>query len=167
MPELAAVLAHEIGHYKKKHILKMFLLIGGADAAGLLHPQPAAGLARFVPGFLAGIAQRAERADRASASSRRRFTFWVGPLFNLLLRRHEYEADAYAAAQAGGAEPMQAALLKIYAKNLAAPLPHLAYSAYHYSHPTLLERLKALESCRKTMEPPVRPGSPLPPGNRD
>src|SRR4029077_12681117 len=71
------------------------------------------------------------------------FTFWVGPLFSALSRQHEYEADQYAARQTS-AEPMSTALLKLTEKNLATLKPHPLYSAYHYSHPTTLERVAAL-----------------------
>jgi STE24 endopeptidase len=73
------------------------------------------------------------------------FTFWVGPLFNLLSRKHEYEADAYAAQTTGETHPMKTALRKLCEKNLSTLQPHPLYSRYHYSHPPLLERLAALE----------------------
>ncbi|MGD0090028.1 MAG: M48 family metallopeptidase [Planctomycetota bacterium] len=149
IPELAATLAHEIGHYRRKHILKLFvvsaaLTLAGAYLLNLLLDWP------LCQAFPAGISNEPKELIIVALISGP-FTFWAGPLLNLLLRRHEYEADAYAAAQMGGAGPMQSALLKIYQKNLAAPLPHPAYSAYHYSHPTLLERIKALEAGAGTL----------------
>lgn len=142
--ELTAVLAHEIGHFKKKHILKSMLiscamaLVGFYavswaidwdspmyQAFGLAVPLAAKGLLAFMlilPSF----------------------TFWVEPLMSLLSRKHEYEADAYAREQVGSPEPLAGALLKLFEKNLATLTPHPAFSAWHYSHPTLLERLRAL-----------------------
>ncbi len=143
--ELAAVLAHEIGHYKKKHIQKMLLVlslltVGGFyvlsllinwrplyEAFGISTPSLHVGLLLF--SLLAGY-----------------FTFWVEPLFNLLSRKHEYEAAAYAAAQTRATAPMETALVKLHEKNLSPLTPHPAYSAYHYSHPTLLERIRALRN---------------------
>jgi STE24 endopeptidase len=140
--ELAAVLAHEIGHYKRKHILKHFILsafwtLAGFyvlslllewrpmyEAFGISTPSLAIGFVLF--GVLSGT-----------------FTFWVGPLMNWISRKHEYEADAYARDHTS-ADPMKTALVKLHEKNLSNVTPHPLFSAYHYSHPTLLERIAAL-----------------------
>ena len=71
-------------------------------------------------------------------------TFWLSPLTNLLSRRHEYQADAFARDAVGGAAPMVGALRKLAQKNLSNLTPHPWYSAFHYSHPTIAEREKAL-----------------------
>jgi STE24 endopeptidase len=140
--ELAAVLAHEIGHYKKKHILKMLALSSAATFAAMYalslvldwHPLfQAFGLA--VPNVPKGLIAVSLIAGH--------LTFWLIPLGNWLSRRWEYQADAYARDRTG-AEPVADALVKLYAKNLAPPSPHPLYSAYHHSHPTLLERVEAL-----------------------
>lgn len=147
VPELAAVLAHEIGHYKRKHVLKTLVI---SAALTLLGSYVLSLLLDWPPLYQAfSLALPNEPKGLLALSLiAGHFTFWVGPLLHLVLRRHEYEADAYAAAHAGGAEPVQSALLRIYAKNLAAPLPHPAYSAYYYSHPTLLERIDALRNSK-------------------
>ena len=76
-------------------------------------------------------------------------TFWVAPVFHLLSRRHEYEADAYAACLIKRHEPLIAALRKLNEKNLSNLAPHPLYSGFYYSHPTLLEREAALTRLAK------------------
>ena len=74
-------------------------------------------------------------------------TYWTGPLFNLQSRRYEYEADAFAReALANDPHPLVNALRGLSEKNLSNLTPHPFYSAFHYSHPTLLERERALLS---------------------
>jgi len=71
-------------------------------------------------------------------------TFWFAPLGNLLSRKYEYEADAFARNAMGGPGAMIAALRKLATKNLSNLTPHPWYSGFHYSHPTLVERETAL-----------------------
>lgn len=141
--ELEAVLAHEIGHWKKRHIPRMlawsaFSLLAGFFALDWLARQPwfyrAFGFepGSFAPalllfGLLAGTV-----------------TFWLNPLVNARSRRYEFEADRFAAEAVGGAGSLIAALRRLTEKNLGNLTPHRAYSAFHYSHPTLLEREAAL-----------------------
>ena len=148
--ELAAVLAHEIGHYKLKHIPKGLVLgcamtLAGFYALSLILHWPAlyeafgGGLWPADSHTPLGVAQGFLICSMISGP----LSFWLGPLFNALSRKHEYEADAYAAARTAPA-PMRGALLKLHEKNLSNPTPHPWFSAYHYSHPALLERLEAL-----------------------
>lgn len=140
--ELAAVLAHEIGHYKLKHIPKTLVLsclltVAGFFALSLLidwHPMYQA--------FRVGT-MMPEKGVMIFYLISGSFLFWLAPLFSALSRKHEYEADAYAKARTA-AEPMAGALRKLAEKNLSNYVPHPWYSAWHYSHPTLLERLAAL-----------------------
>ena len=141
--QLAAVLAHEIGHYRRGHIPKLIavyavtMLAAFAAIAWLANSNwfnPAFGFppAQLAPSFLlfgllSGVV-----------------TFWFSPLSNLLSRRHEYEADAFAREAVGGPGPMIAALRKLAQKNLTNLTPHPWYSGFHYSHPTLVERERAL-----------------------
>jgi STE24 endopeptidase len=141
--ELEAVLAHEIGHYRRGHIPKliavsalMMLAAFGAIAwlANSSWFNPAFGFppAQLAPSFLLfGLLSGA-------------VTFWFSPLSNLLSRRHEYEADAFARDAIGGPAPMIAALRKLAQKNLTNLTPHPWYSGFHYSHPALVERERAL-----------------------
>jgi len=141
--ELEAVLAHEIGHYKRKHIPKMLLL----SAAGLL-------FAFFIIAKLAGQPwfYRAFGFEPGSivpalllfSLLSGAVTFWFSPLFNLLSRRFEYQADSYAAHTMSEPDSLIGALRKLNEKNLSNLTPHPLYSGFYYSHPTLLERERAL-----------------------
>ena len=69
---------------------------------------------------------------------------WLSPLLNLLSRRHEYEADAFARGALGGPAAMVGALHKLAQKNLSNLTPHPWFSGFYHSHPTMLEREAAL-----------------------
>ena len=71
-------------------------------------------------------------------------TFWFSPLAHWWSRRHEFEADAFAAEVMNEPSPLISALRKLNEKNLSNQTPHPAYSRFYYSHPTLLERVRAL-----------------------
>ncbi len=74
-------------------------------------------------------------------------TFWLSPLLHMWSRRFEYEADAFAHVTTGEAQPLIQALRKLSEKNLTNLTPHPIYSAFYYSHPTLLERERALRTA--------------------
>src|SRR5438046_2459956 len=71
-------------------------------------------------------------------------SFWLSPFIHILSRRFEYEADAFARAAMGEAQSLIQALRKLSEKNLSNLTPHPLYSGFYYSHPTLLERERAL-----------------------
>ena len=73
-------------------------------------------------------------------------TFWFSPLLHMWSRRFEYQADAFAREIMGDAQPLIDALRKLTEKNLGNLTPHPFYSAFYYSHPTLLERERAFRS---------------------
>jgi STE24 endopeptidase len=73
------------------------------------------------------------------------FGFFVSPLFTLLSRRHEFEADAYACAQSSG-DDLAAALLKLHEDNASTLTPDPLYARFYYSHPPATERLAALRA---------------------
>ena len=141
--ELEAVLAHEVGHYKRGHIPKMLavsalMMLGGFAAIAWLASSgwfnPAFGLpaGQLAPAFLlfsllSGLA-----------------TFWFTPLGNFFSRKHEYEADAFARDAMGGPGPIVGALRKLAQKNLSNLTPHPWFSGFYYSHPTLVERERAV-----------------------
>ena len=75
-------------------------------------------------------------------------TFWLSPLAHWWSRRHEYEADAFAAQVMRQPGPLVGALRKLNEKNLSNLTPHPLYSGFYYSHPTLLERERALAAER-------------------
>ena len=144
--ELEAVLAHEIGHYKRGHIPK-FLMVSAASLflsfalLGWLQHE-----AWFVESF--GFSHEAAVAPvfLLFALLAGVFTFWTTPLINLMSRKHEYEADAFARdSLSGDPLPLIGALRGLSEKNLSNLTPHPLYSAFHYSHPTLLERERALK----------------------
>jgi STE24 endopeptidase len=143
--ELEAVLAHEIGHYRRGHIPKMLvisavMMLAGFAAIAWLAASPWFNVAfGFPPGELAP-------AFLLFGLLSGLVTFWFSPLMNLLSRKHEYEADAFAREAVGGAGPMTAALRKLAQKNLTNLTPHPWFSAFFYSHPTLVERERALGS---------------------
>ena len=143
-PELEAVLAHEIGHYKRGHVPRMLVLSAVLQFAGFGALAWLAGRAWFNAafGFAAGdLAPTLLLFGLLSGL----VTFWFSPLLNLLSRRHEYQADAFAR-DAVGAGPMVTALRKLAQANLSNLTPHPLYSGFYYSHPTTVEREKALTS---------------------
>jgi STE24 endopeptidase len=71
-------------------------------------------------------------------------SFWVSPLIHIWSRRFEYEADAFARLTMGEAQSLIQALHKLSEKNLSNLIPHPLYRSFYYSHPTLLERERAL-----------------------
>jgi STE24 endopeptidase len=150
-PELEAVLAHEIGHFKKKHIQKMLAASALGSLAGfyllaLLAGQPwfyrSFG---FEPGNLApGLLLFALLAGVV--------TFWFSPVAHWWSRRYEYQADAFAAQVMNEGRSLVGALRKLNQKNLSNLTPHPLYSGFYYSHPTLLEREQALRERKGVME---------------
>ena len=151
-PELESVLAHEIGHYKKRHVLKLL----GVSIAGVFVAFAAiAWLARqqwfyrafgfeYEGGFLAVNVVPAMLLFALLAGT---ISFWLSPLLHMWSRRFEYEADAFAYVTTGEAQPLIQALRKLSEKNLTNLTPHPIYSAFYYSHPTLLERERALRTA--------------------
>jgi STE24 endopeptidase len=141
--ELAAVLAHEIGHYKKGHIPKMMvwsavsLLAGFYALAWLARQEWFYRAFGFEPGHLAPAFLLFGLLAGA-------ITFWFTPLANLWSRRFEYQADAFAARAMGESTSLVGALRKLNQKNLSNLTPHPLYSGFYYSHPALLEREKSL-----------------------
>jgi len=150
-PELESVLAHEIGHYKKRHVLK---LLGVSIAGVFLAFAAVAWLARqqwfyhaFGFGYHAGFAAaNVVPAMLLFALLAGTISFWFSPLIHIWSRRFEYEADAFARTTMGEAQPLVQALRKLTEKNLSNLTPHPLYSGFYYSHPTLLERERALQT---------------------
>jgi STE24 endopeptidase len=142
-PELEAVLAHEIGHYKKKHIPKMLAWSAVTTLAGFYVISVLAGQPWFYRGFgfePGSLAPALLLFALLSGAA----TFWFSPLAHWWSRRYEYEADAYAAEAMKETRSLIGALRKLNEKNLSNLTPHPWYSGFYYSHPTLLEREEAL-----------------------
>jgi len=73
------------------------------------------------------------------------FTFYLKPLFSWWSRRHEYQADHFVQTSTSYSGAFKAALKRLGKDNLSNPVPHPLFSFYHHSHPTILDRLRALE----------------------
>jgi STE24 endopeptidase len=148
-PELESVLAHEIGHYKKRHVYKLLVVsitgvfVAFAMIAWLTRQEwfyRAFGFAHH-PGFAAANVTPAILLFGLLAGT---LTFWLSPFIHIWSRRFEYEADAFASTIMGEAQSLIQALRKLSEKNLSNLTPHPLYSGFYYSHPTLLERERAL-----------------------
>jgi STE24 endopeptidase len=143
--ELEAVLAHEIGHYKKKHIPRMLIFSAIGSLAGFYLLSWLASQEWFFAafGFQPGNVTPALLLFALLSGV---FTFWLSPALHWLSRRHEYQADAFAAEMMSEPGPLITALRKLNQKNLSNLLPHPLYSGFYYSHPTLLERERSLRA---------------------
>ena len=148
-PELESVLAHEIGHYKKRHVIKMLsvsmagIVVAFAATAWLARQQwfyRAFGFA-YQGGFAAAHFVPAILLFAMLAGT---ISFWFSPLLHIWSRRFEYEADAFARVAMGETQSLIQALRKLTKNNLSNLTPHPLYSSLYYSHPTLLERERAL-----------------------
>jgi len=145
--EIVAVLAHEIGHNKKKHVVQG-LLIGLVQTAivlfifGLLINNPALSKALGVeePNFHIGLI--------AFGILYSPISFFTGIFMNMLSRKNEYQADRFAA-ENYKPQALASALKKLSINNLSNLTPHKLYVFFNYSHPTLLQRLEYLKQFEK------------------
>jgi STE24 endopeptidase len=146
--ELVAVLAHEVGHFKKKHIISGYIL-------SVLQT----GFTLFIMSliiFNPAISEALGGQNFAIHLNLLAFGILFSPIshfvsifMNMLSRKNEFEADAYAKSTFNGAA-LQQALKKLSVDNLSNLFPHPAYVFIHYSHPPLLQRLKAMEDSQQT-----------------
>ena len=144
--EVEAVLAHELGHFSHRHVQKR---IAGIFAASLLALALLGWLSTqstFYEGL--GVVPNLQAPNDALALllfmlALPPFGFFVSPLMAHLSRRHEFEADAYACAQADGRD-LGSALLKLHEDNATTLTPDPLYVRFYYSHPPASERLAAL-----------------------
>jgi STE24 endopeptidase len=147
--ELESVLAHEIGHYKKRHVIKMLsvsiagVVLAFAATAWLARQQwfyRAFGFA-YQGGFVAAKVVPAILLFALLAGT---ISFWFSPLLRSWSRHFEYDADSFARVAMGETQSLIQALRKLTKNNLSNLTPHPLYSSFYYSHPTLLERERAL-----------------------
>lgn len=146
--ELVAVLAHEIGHYKKKHTLK-----------GMLMSVVQTGILLYIIGQFIGnpVLSNALGAEQGSFHMGIiTFGMLYGPIslilglfMNAVSRRYEYQADRFTADKYN-AKALKDALIKLSVNHLSNLRPHPVYVMFHYSHPPLLLRLKALNEAGTT-----------------
>jgi len=150
--EVEAVLAHELGHFKHRHIVQRvammfafslagFALLGWLSTQGWFYT----GLGVIPNLSLDGSAPNDALALLLFMLAVPVFTFFISPLFSQLSRRHEFQADAYAVAQASGAD-LSSALLKLYEDNASTLTPDPVYVKFYYSHPPATERLARMQT---------------------
>jgi STE24 endopeptidase len=131
--EVEAVLAHELGHFRRNHVRKRLTIMMGASLAGLA----LLGWLIGRPWFYAGLGVHTPSLHVALVLFLMVvpvFTFFIQPLMAQFSRRHEYEADDYAAELASGPALIRA-LVKLYTENASTLTPDPLYSAFHDSHP--------------------------------
>lgn len=146
--EVEAVLAHELGHFKRRHVLKRMVAIFGVSLLGFALLGWLSGQAWFYAGL--GVSPNMGAPNHALALllfllAGPVFMFFVSPWAASLSRRHEFEADAYACQQADGRD-LAAALLKLYEDNASTLTPDPVYVRFYYSHPPATQRLAAMQA---------------------
>jgi len=144
--EVEAVLAHELGHFKHKHVQKRIATMFAISLAGFALLGWLSTQTWFYVAF--GVRPSVDAPNSAVALLLFMlvvpvFSFFVSPIFAQLSRRHEFQADAYACAQADGRD-LAAALLKLHEDNASTLTPDPLYVRFYYSHPPAGERLAAL-----------------------
>jgi STE24 endopeptidase len=152
--EVEAVLAHELGHFKHRHIVQRIVTLFALSLVGFA----LLGWLSTRTWFYTGLGVRPNISlDPAVAGAPNDalalllfmlvvpvFTFFISPLFSRQSRRHEFQADAYAVAQASGAD-LSSALLKLYEDNASTLTPDPVYVKFYYSHPPAAERLARMQ----------------------
>ena len=141
-PEVEAVLAHELGHFRKKHVLKRMMMMFAGSLAFLWL------LGQLIDAswFYAGLGVEAQNTALALILfflAMPVFTFPLTPLMSHLSRRHEFEADAYAAEHAA-ADDLIRALVKLYRDNASTLTPDPLHSLFYDSHPPAAQRIAHL-----------------------
>jgi STE24 endopeptidase len=144
IPELVAIVAHEMGHYKKKHITQ-----------GILRSVVSSGVTFYMLSFFIGNEGLFAAFRMEYVSIYASFVFFgflysplalvIGVIENAISRRHEFDADAFAATTTNSSTPMITALKKLSADNLTNLTPHPFKVFIEYSHPPVLQRIHALE----------------------
>lgn len=141
--EVDAVLAHELGHFKHKHIVKRIAGLFAMSLAGFA----LLGWLSTQAWFYLGLGVRPNLSGPNDALALLLFllavpvfSFFISPLFAQLSRRHEFEADAFAVSQTSGAD-LSTALLKLYEDNASTLTPDPVFVKFYYSHPPASERL--------------------------
>ena len=153
--EVEAVLAHELGHFKHKHVIKRIAMMFALSLAGFA----LLGWLSAQTWFYVGLGVRPSVAAPNDAVALLLFLlaapvfgFFVSPLLAQLSRKHEFQADAYACRQSDG-EALATALLKLQEDNAATLTPDPLYVRFYYSHPPAGERLAALRRVASPLQP--------------
>ncbi len=145
--EVDAVLAHELGHFKHKHVIKRIVAMFAMSLAGFALLGWLSTQVWFYTGLgvmpnsmpVTGVPNNA-LALLLLMMAMPAFTFFISPLFAQLSRKHEFEADAYAVKQTAGND-LASALLKLYEDNASTLTPDPLFVKFYYSHPPASERL--------------------------
>ncbi|MRD46575.1 M48 family metalloprotease [Caenimonas koreensis DSM 17982] len=141
--EVDAVLAHELGHFKHKHIIKRIASLFAMSLVGFALLGWLSANAWFYTGL--GVRPNLDGPNNALALllfllAVPVFTVFIGPVFAQFSRKHEFEADAYAVQQTSGND-LSTALLKLYEDNASTLTPDPVFVKFYYSHPPASERL--------------------------
>ncbi|MEG0140442.1 MAG: M48 family metallopeptidase [Comamonas sp.] len=147
--EVEAVLAHELGHFKHKHITKRMVMMFGVSLLGFA----LLGWISQQPWFYSGLGVSVLESKHLGVPAENNaialllfmlavpvFSFFITPLMSAMSRRDEFEADAYAMQQTDGAQ-LASALLKLYEDNASTLTPDPWYVSFYYSHPPAVDRL--------------------------
>jgi len=147
-PEIDAVLAHELGHFRHRHILKRIAMMFAVSLLGFA----LLGWLSGQPWFYTGLGVTPSFASANSAVALILFlsvvplaTFFVTPLTSSVSRQHEFEADAFAMQHTDGRD-LASALLKLYQDNASTLTPDPLFVKFYYSHPPASERLARMPS---------------------
>ncbi len=150
--EVDAVLAHELGHFKHKHIIKRIVLMFAMSLAGFA----LLGWLSSQLWFYTGLGVRPNLAGGNDALALilflmvvPLFSFFITPLSARFSRKHEFEADAYALSKTDGRD-LQSALLKLYKDNASTLTPDAMFVKFYYSHPPASERLERMNIIMKS-----------------
>jgi STE24 endopeptidase len=145
--EIVAVLAHELGHFKRKHIVKRIVMMALMSLAFFA----TVAWAMQQPWLYTSFGFAADTGKAAPGVALILFSlalppllFWLGPLGAAYSRKHEFEADTYAA-QVSSKSDLIVALTKLYRDNANTLTPDPLYSAYHHSHPPAMIRIAHLQ----------------------
>ncbi len=151
--EVDAVLAHELGHFKHKHVIKRMVAMFAMSLAGFALLGWLSSQVWFYTGL--GVTPNIATASGGTPNDALAlllfmlvvplFSFFISPVFAQFSRKHEFEADAYAVAQTDGAA-LQSALLKLYQDNASTLTPDPVFVKFYYSHPPASERLGRMPS---------------------
>lgn len=141
--EILSVLAHEAGHWKKKHVLKMIIVVEAMSLIGIYitFMMIKSGIlirifniqndtvfaSLLILGFIGGIV-----------------SFTLTPIFSYFSRRHEREADRFAAEMTENRKAMATSLIKLSKDNLSNLHPHPLYASFYYSHPPVVQRIREI-----------------------
>ena len=146
--EVDAVLAHELGHFKHKHIIKRIVVMFAISFIGFA----LLGWLSSQMWFYTGLGVRPSLTGANDALALLLFlmvvpllSFFVSPVMAQVSRKHEFEADAYAISQTDGRD-LQSALLKLYKDNASTLTPDPVFVKFYYSHPPASERLGRMTS---------------------